>query len=152
MIEIILLESRKQENIGSVARAMKNFDFGNLVLINPKCKIGVKANKIAKHGKNILKKTKIKKFSYLKTFDYLIGTTAILGTDYNIPRLAEVFAVIEGVVFAEPNGVDTIWPPQDIDLTIAEDTYQFIFIGGWDYPGNWEIHVVDNQATVISRP
>jgi len=81
-----LLGPRKQENIGSVARAMKNFDFENLVLINPKCKIGDKANRVAKHAKDILKKTKIKNFSYIKKFDYLIGTTAILGTDYNIPR------------------------------------------------------------------
>jgi len=86
MIEIILIEPRKQENIGSVARAMKNFSFDNLVLINPKCKIGVKAHKVAKHGKDILKKTKIKDFSYLNKMDYLVGTTAILGTDYNIPR------------------------------------------------------------------
>jgi len=88
IMEIILLETRKQENLGSVARVMKNFDFDNLVLINPKCKIGVTAFKVSKHAKNILKKAKIKQFSYLKKYDYLIGTTAILGTDYNIPRNA----------------------------------------------------------------
>ena len=86
MIEIILIEPRKQENIGSVARVMKNFDFKNLVLINPKCKIGKKATIVAKHGKDVLKKAKIRDFFYLKKVDYLIGTTAILGTDYNIPR------------------------------------------------------------------
>ena len=86
MIEIILMEPRKQENLGAVARAMKNFDFENLVLINPKCKIGVKARKVAKHANDILDKAKIKKYDYLKNYDYLIGTTAILGTDYNIPR------------------------------------------------------------------
>jgi len=86
MMEVIIVEPRKQENLGSVARAMKNFDFDNLVLINPKCKIGNKANRVAKHGKDVLKKAKIKSFPYLKKLDYLIGTTAILGTDYNIPR------------------------------------------------------------------
>ena len=86
MIEVILVEPRKQENLGAVARAMKNFDFENLVLINPKCRMGVKARKVAKHANDILDKAKTKDFSYLKKFDYLIGTTAILGTDYNIPR------------------------------------------------------------------
>ncbi|MBI2208251.1 hypothetical protein HYU50_02045 [Candidatus Woesearchaeota archaeon] len=86
MIEIILMEPRKQENVGAVARAMKNFDFEYLVLIAPKCKIGKKARKVAKHANDILDKAKIKKFDYLKNYDYLIGTTAILGTDYNIPR------------------------------------------------------------------
>ena len=86
MIEVILMEPRKQENIGSIARVMKNFGFENLVLVNPRCKIGITAYKVVKHGKNILEKTKIKDFSHLKKFDYLVGTTAILGTDYNIPR------------------------------------------------------------------
>ncbi len=88
MMEIILIEPRKQENIGSVARAMKNFNFDNLVLINPKCKIGIKASKVVKHGKDVLKKAKLKDFSYLKKVDYLVGTTSRLGTDYNIPRNA----------------------------------------------------------------
>jgi len=87
-MEIILLEPKKQENLGAVARAMKNFDFSKLVLINPKCKTGIKARKVAKHANDVLDKTKIKRISYLKKFDYLIGTTAKLGTDYNIPRNA----------------------------------------------------------------
>ena len=88
MVEIILLEPTKQQNLGAIARIMKNFDFENLVLIAPKCKIGKSARKVAKHANNILDKAKIKDFSYLKKLDYLIGTTAILGTDYNIPRNA----------------------------------------------------------------
>jgi tRNA/rRNA methyltransferase len=86
MIELLLVEPRRQENIGSVARVMKNFDFDSLVLINPKCKKGIKANIVAKHAKDVLKKAKIKEFSYLKKLDYLVGTTSKLGTDYNIPR------------------------------------------------------------------
>ncbi|MBL7055502.1 TrmJ/YjtD family RNA methyltransferase [Candidatus Woesearchaeota archaeon] len=86
MIELILIEPRKQENLGAVARVMANFDFSKLTLINPKCKIGKTSRKVAKHANKVLDKTKIKDFDYLKKFDYLIGTTAILGTDYNIPR------------------------------------------------------------------
>ncbi len=86
MIELILIEPRKQENLGAIARVMKNFDFENLALINPKCKVGITAYKVAKHGNGVLKKAKIKDFSYLKKFDYLVGTTSRLGTDYNMPR------------------------------------------------------------------
>ncbi len=86
MIEVILVEPRKQENLGAIARAMKNFSFNNLILINPKCKIGVSARKVAKHANDVLAKAKIKGFNYLKKMDYLIGTTSRLGTDYNIPR------------------------------------------------------------------
>ncbi len=72
--------------------------------------------------------------------------------EYNIPVLARSFEGLEGVRYAEPNYLDYIIPPPDIDLTIDGDTYQFMFISGWYYPGNWEIHVVNDQATVISRP
>ena len=86
MIEVILVEPRRQENLGAIARAMKNFSFGRLILIEPKCKAGVIARKVAKHAQDVLKKSKIKNFSYIKNLDYAIGTTSKLGTDYNIPR------------------------------------------------------------------
>lgn len=88
MIEIILMEPRKQENLGAIARVMKNFSFEDLVLINPKCKAGFTARKVAKHANDILDRIKTKDKSYLKKIDYLIGTTSRLGTDYNIPRNA----------------------------------------------------------------
>ena len=66
---------------------MKNFGLKNLVLVEPKCKKNDKeALKRAKHAQDILKNAKIITKKDLKKFDTLIGTTAILGTDYNIPR------------------------------------------------------------------
>ncbi len=86
MISIVLIEPENEGNIGAAARVMKNFGFRDLILIEPKCKIGKEATGRAKHAKDILKKVKVKDKDYLKEFDYLIGTTAKLGTDYNIPR------------------------------------------------------------------
>lgn len=87
MISIILIQPENPGNVGAVARVMRNFDFSNLIIINPKCDIKSReALDRASHAKNILLKAKIKTLSYLKNFDYLIATTAILGTDYNIPR------------------------------------------------------------------
>jgi len=85
MIYIVLIEPELSENVGFTARAMKNFGLKNLVLIDPKCSLD-KAIKTAKHAKDVLKKAKVEKKSYLNKFDYLIGTTSKLGTDYNIPR------------------------------------------------------------------
>lgn len=88
MIEIILIEPKTPGNIGAVARAMKNFDFKRLVLINPGCSADdIEARKRAKHAADILKKAVIADFNYLKKPDCLIGTTAITGSDYNIPRV-----------------------------------------------------------------
>ncbi|MDP3728609.1 MAG: TrmJ/YjtD family RNA methyltransferase, partial [bacterium] len=83
-MDIILQESKNAGNIGAVARAMKNFELCNLVLLNPKCNhLDKEALDRATHAKDILQKTKIiKKLDY----DTLIGTTAIIGTDYNLNR------------------------------------------------------------------
>jgi tRNA/rRNA methyltransferase len=84
-MDVILIEPETGGNIGAIARTMANFNFKNLVLINPKVKhTSIEAKKRAKHAQEILKNTKIKK--NLNQYDYLIGTTAILGSDYNIPR------------------------------------------------------------------
>lgn len=87
MISIVLIEPSTAGNVGFTARAMKNFGLKDLVLINPKCELKKEAIWYAKHAKDIIKKTKTKPFSYLKKFDYLIGTTASIGySDFNIPR------------------------------------------------------------------
>ncbi len=85
-ISVALLEIQNPGNLGAIARVMKNFDVKDLILINPKCKINQEAIDRASHAKNILKKAKVKPFSYLKKFDYIIGTTAKLGNNHNIPR------------------------------------------------------------------
>ncbi len=86
MISVILIEPEWASNVGAVARVMGNFDFNELVLVNPKCKVSeLDAVKRAKHALPILKKAKIRKS--VGKFDLLVGTTSKLGSDYNIPRL-----------------------------------------------------------------
>jgi len=87
MISIILMEPKLSANVGAIARVMKNFGFNDLVLINPKCNhLSQTARNRAKHANDVLQKAKVKKKGFLKQFDYIIATTAVLGTDYNIPR------------------------------------------------------------------
>ncbi|MFH1850303.1 MAG: RNA methyltransferase [archaeon] len=86
MISVILIEPENPGNIGAVARAMKNFDLSKLILVNPRCSLDETAVARAKHGKDILKMAKVRDFSFLDRFDTLVGTTAKIGTDYNIPR------------------------------------------------------------------
>ncbi len=86
MISIILVEPEHPGNVGAVARVMKNFGFNDLILVNPKCDpCCEEARNRAKWANVVLKKAKTRK-KMPKDFDYLIGTTARLGTDYNIPR------------------------------------------------------------------
>lgn len=87
MITVVLVEPEKEENIGRVARVMKNFGFGKLLLINPKCDhLGTKAMALASHADDILKRAKTGSKGALDGFDCLVGTTALLGTDSNVLR------------------------------------------------------------------
>lgn len=85
MISIVLIGVENSGNLGAIARTMKNFDFNKLVLVNPKCKINTEAKNRAKHAQDILRKAKV--VSQWPKFDYVIGTTAKLGSDYNVNRL-----------------------------------------------------------------
>ena len=87
MIYIVLIEPEIEGNIGAIARSMKNFGLKNLILINPKADhTSDEARCRAKHAQDILDNIKIKDISFLKTMDNVFGTTAKLGTEYNIPR------------------------------------------------------------------
>ena len=85
MISIVLIEPETSGNVGAIARVMKNFGFSKLVIVNPKCDIkDDDCLRRAKHAKDVLKKAKVlKRFPKM---DYLIATTAKLGTDYNLRR------------------------------------------------------------------
>ena len=84
---VVLVEPKYQGNIGSVARAMKNFGFSNLVLVNPP-KLEGEARAMAMHGIDILKGAKVvKSFGELKgKFDFLVATSAIVAGDSNAMR------------------------------------------------------------------
>jgi tRNA/rRNA methyltransferase len=86
MISVILIEPETSGNIGSIARAMANFGFSELVLVNPKCKIDEFSRRFAKNAQQILENARIEKFDYLEKVDFLIGTTSKLGRDYNVSR------------------------------------------------------------------
>lgn len=88
MILVALMEPKTPGNVGAVARCMKNFNLNKLILVNPKCDhLSKEALDRASHAKDVLKKAKVMSFEQLlKRFDYVVGTSAIVGTDYNIPR------------------------------------------------------------------
>jgi len=88
MISVALIEPKTPGNIGAVARCMKNFGLNKLILINPKCDhLSKESLDRASHANDILKKAEKMSFDQLvKKFDYVVATSSIVGTDYNIPR------------------------------------------------------------------
>ncbi|HII17570.1 TPA: RNA methyltransferase [Candidatus Woesearchaeota archaeon] len=87
MITVVLIEPMSPGNIGAIARAMKNFCLTRLLLLNPQCDPKAdEALKRAMHAKDILNKARTITKKDLQRFDVVIGTTAKVGTDYNLTR------------------------------------------------------------------
>jgi len=78
-ISFILHKPQLSENIGACARALKNFDFNKLILINPKPVFpNDKIIATSVGAKDIIKKSKVfdNLEPALKNIDYLIATTS----------------------------------------------------------------------------
>ncbi len=77
-IRVVLIEPIYQGNIGSVARAMKNFGYTNLVLVNP-CKLEGEARAMASHARDILEGALVTSSfnDAVKGSNLLIGTTGV---------------------------------------------------------------------------
>ena len=57
---IVLVETKGDLNVGSVARVMMNFEFSELFLVNPRCDLQSEdAFKMATHAKEILKRRRL---------------------------------------------------------------------------------------------
>ncbi len=87
MFYVILWEPETPGNIGAVARAMSNFGFENLVLINPQCDyLSSEAIARSKHGYDLLKSAKVVNEGFIDTLDVKIGTSSKVGGPRNVFR------------------------------------------------------------------
>lgn len=77
-IRVVLVEPKKEGNVGAVARSMRNFDVDDLVLVNP-CPIETEARKRAVHGVAILEAARRSRTfgSAIKGADLIVGTSGI---------------------------------------------------------------------------
>ncbi len=80
-IRVVLVEPEHEGNVGSIARAMKNFGFTDLWIVNPKTQIDSEARARASHGYDVLRRSKIVTTldKALKDCGQIAGTTAIPG-------------------------------------------------------------------------
>jgi tRNA/rRNA methyltransferase len=85
-ISILLYQTENPENLGSIARAASNFNFHDILLVDPKCEITEKSRWLAKHGMPTLDRMKITDEKILESFDVLIATHGRHSTAYNLVR------------------------------------------------------------------
>ena len=88
---IILVEPSKPQNLGSISRLMMNFGFQKLILVNPQLSLAApEVEIVARRSIQILNRAEIR-YSTLQElrneFELLIGTTARIGSDYNLNRI-----------------------------------------------------------------
>ena len=122
-IDVILISPETSGNIGSIARIMKNFNFPNLIVFNPKVDISeitaYETQGFAMHGKDILLNAEIielnnqeehnlKLDTLLKRYDLTIGTTAKGKRYTNVKRLGIFPDHLEFPI--SENDVAGIWP------------------------------------------
>ncbi|NYZ80022.1 TrmJ/YjtD family RNA methyltransferase [Candidatus Micrarchaeota archaeon] len=78
MYSVIFVEPETAGNVGSVARAMSNFDMKELILVNPKCDVrSDECRATAKHAYWIVENARVVSSfeKAVKEFDAIIGTT-----------------------------------------------------------------------------
>lgn len=90
-IRVILIEPEHQGNIGSVARAMKNFGFRKLWAVSPKTVVGDEARSLAAHAGDVLEGMTVTNAldEALRGTNYVVGTTSIMAKrPANVARIA----------------------------------------------------------------
>ena len=83
-LKVVLVEPLYQGNVGSVARAMKNFGFSDLVLVNP-CKLEGEARAMSSHARDLLENaTVVSSLSdAIEDSSIVIGTTGVSGLKFD---------------------------------------------------------------------
>ncbi len=89
-IRVVMYKPQEEGNVGSAARAMMNFGFSELYLVDPLCKIGDVAYALASHGSPVLDNAKMVHGleSAVSGCDYIIGTTGKKGGHETPKRVA----------------------------------------------------------------
>ncbi|WP_406658341.1 RNA methyltransferase [Methanolobus sp. ZRKC2] len=104
-LKVVLVEPLYQGNVGSVARAMKNFGFSDLVLVNP-CKLEIEARAMSSHAWDLLENaTVVSSLSdAIEDSSIVIGTTGVSGLKFDEHLRMPAFS--PGEVKKRLSGVD----------------------------------------------
>lgn len=126
-IKIILVRSEYASNIGMAARAGANMGATSLILINPQCKIGVKAKQGAAGAQDLLKnRTTYKDWDqfYKKEADGIrIAFSRRGGKKRKVFALEDVLTKIKKLKKSKSKIVYLIFGPEDNGLDIEDLAY-----------------------------
>lgn len=114
-LRIILVGTKHSGNLGSAARAMKNFGLDDMVLVAPRCRLDRQAFAMASHAGDVLERAKVVE----DTASAVAGCTAVLGTTARLRASPsfEVRAPREAVGELPARGAAVMFGPEDTGLT-----------------------------------
>ncbi len=92
---VVVVEPKYPQNLGYIARTMKNFGVTDLVLVNPRCDHrGGQAIRYSKHAKDVLLEARISKSLASAAKGFVVGTTGMWrkadSSFYNISSLSSL--------------------------------------------------------------
>ncbi len=98
MIHVVMVRPENSGNIGAVARVMKNFGVGRLILVDPAVRINEESRRRAKHAADVLRNAVTASWDIVGTMDLVVGTSSKVASDYNIARSSLSPAGLAGVL------------------------------------------------------
>jgi tRNA/rRNA methyltransferase len=120
-VRIVLVRPKSSGNVGSVARAMKNFGFSDLALVAPRRYRRSAAEAMAVHAADVLSRSRRHASLSAAVADcaWVVGTTCRPGA-YRRRSLAPESAAREIVSTARSNRVAIVFGPEDHGLANAD--------------------------------
>ena len=118
---IVLVRTKEAKNIGSAARAMKNFGLYDLHLVAPRCDLQPNGYRLASHAVDVLDRAVI----CSSIDEALCGCTRVIGTSAR-PRASEAlmdFAPGGLPEFLPEDGGAIVFGPEDFGLSNEELDY-----------------------------
>ncbi len=118
---IVLVRPMHEINIGSVARAMKNFGYTDLVLVSPRTKIGFQTRLYAKHSEDVLEKMRV-----VKTIrEATRGCTLVVATTgaprrFQKKNLKNCLNIREAAIQMRAEKTAVLFGPEDTGLSEEE--------------------------------
>lgn len=119
---VVLVRPKHPGNIGAVARVMDNFGLRRLWLVGPSEEWqGKEARDRASHGKPVLAAARVVTWREVESADLVVGTTARLGTDYNLTRTPLTPEMLSAQLPKSPaRDIALVFGPEDHGLSNDE--------------------------------
>jgi len=123
-ILFVLVETKYSGNLGMAARAIKNFGFHRLILINPLCEVDDESICRSMHARDVLENVKI--YPNIDAFikserpTCIIGTTARVGSEKNPLRIAVPIQFLRDIIIPADSRIAFIFGNEERGLRNEE--------------------------------